>query len=180
MSHVYSHKRAGMIDNSVRRLIHNPIKMFKSYIKPGMKVLDLGCGAGFVSIGLATLVGESGEVTSVDLQQEMLDMLQKKAIKAGLSKRIKLHKCRENSIGLYGEYDFAVAFYLIHEVPDTGLFASEVFSLLKSDAAFYVIEPSHRVTREDFDKMTRIFMDTGFVFFQEPYVPFSRAVVLKR
>jgi len=38
---------AGGLDNSVRRLLKNPQKILKPYIKEGMTVLDLGCGPGF-------------------------------------------------------------------------------------------------------------------------------------
>ena len=46
----------------IRKLMKNKMK-----ILPGNKVLDVGCGAGFASLGLAKLVGESGLVIAADL-----------------------------------------------------------------------------------------------------------------
>ena len=47
---------APLMDNAIRPLIHNPRRLFSPYIRPGMTVLDVGCGAGFASLGLAGLV----------------------------------------------------------------------------------------------------------------------------
>ena len=60
-------------DNPLRRLIHNPQRILSPYIKQGMTVLDAGCGMGYFSIGMAKMVGDSGKVIAVDLQQKMLD-----------------------------------------------------------------------------------------------------------
>ena len=71
------------IDNPLRRLIHNPEKIVGPYVKPGMTVMDVGCGMGLFSIGMARMVGDGGLVIAVDLQQKMLDGLQKRAKRAG-------------------------------------------------------------------------------------------------
>lgn len=41
-------------------------------IKPGMKILDVGCGAGSVSTLLAQATGPDGTLHGVDLQPEQL------------------------------------------------------------------------------------------------------------
>ena len=46
-------------DNPLRRLIHKPQKILGNYIKEGMTVMDLGCGMGHFSIGMAGLVGST-------------------------------------------------------------------------------------------------------------------------
>ena len=43
-------------------------KRLISVVKPGMNVLDVGCGPGAVSMALAKAVGEAGSVVGVDLQ----------------------------------------------------------------------------------------------------------------
>jgi len=44
-------------------------------LKPGMLVADIGAGSGYYSSRMAELVGKSGMVYAVDVQQEMLDIL---------------------------------------------------------------------------------------------------------
>lgn len=53
-------------------------------IKPGQTVCDLGCGNGFYTLKLATLVGEEGRVVAVDIQPQMLGMLRAAAESAGI------------------------------------------------------------------------------------------------
>ena len=65
------------IDNRLRRLLHRPETILKPYVQAGMTALDFGCGMGFFSIAMATLVGEQGHVISVDLQSRMLQTLGK-------------------------------------------------------------------------------------------------------
>ena len=76
------------IDNWLRRLFHDPDAILRPYVHPGMTVMDVGCGMGLFAIAMARLVGPTGKVIAVDLQQQMLDVLGKRALKAGVADRI--------------------------------------------------------------------------------------------
>ncbi len=52
-------------------------------VKPGMKVLEVGCGAGDVSLMLAELVGPEGQVVGVDLNPQVLETARARARAAG-------------------------------------------------------------------------------------------------
>ncbi|MEE8420242.1 MAG: methyltransferase domain-containing protein [Dehalococcoidales bacterium] len=54
-------------------------------IKPGGKVVDVGCGAGFDSLIAARMVGDSGQVISVDMTPEMLEKGLAASKEAGLN-----------------------------------------------------------------------------------------------
>jgi len=45
-----------LIDNRLRRLLHNPERILAAYLQPGMTVMDFGCGMGFFSIAMAGMV----------------------------------------------------------------------------------------------------------------------------
>ena len=77
--HVCTWWIAYTFDNPLRKLFHNPGKIFSDYVKEGMTVMDVGCGMGYFSIGMAKLVGANGKVIAVDLQQKMLDVLRRRA-----------------------------------------------------------------------------------------------------
>ena len=53
-------------------------------IRPGMRVLDIGCGAGDVTMQIASIIGESGRVTGVDADAAVLAVARKRAADAGL------------------------------------------------------------------------------------------------
>jgi SAM-dependent methyltransferase len=55
----------------------------RSGIKRGMRVLELGCGVGDVSLRIAKLVGPTGLVVGVDESAERIDLAQKRATVAG-------------------------------------------------------------------------------------------------
>jgi Ribosomal protein L11 methylase len=54
-------ERAGGLDNWVRRWLQNPRKFLAPYVSKGMTVLDMGCGPGFFSLEMASMVGVSGD-----------------------------------------------------------------------------------------------------------------------
>ena len=52
-------------------------------IEPGMKVLDLGCGMGDVSLLAARLVGPTGKVIGIDRDRVILEKARERAHRAG-------------------------------------------------------------------------------------------------
>jgi ubiquinone/menaquinone biosynthesis C-methylase UbiE len=171
---------APIIDNRLRPLIHNPQKLFAPYVSEGMTVLDVGCGAGFTSLGLAGLVGEKGKVIAADLQPRMLDMVKERAMKEGLADRVDTHLCERNSIGLQEKVDFVVAFFMVHEVPNVNSFLKEIYSLLKPGSQFFVTEPKIHVGLLAFQQIIQKSQAIGFTISDRPHVVFGRTVLLKK
>lgn len=142
------------LNSPLRNLIQNPWKIMGEYAQPGDAVIDLGCGGGFFTVALAEMVGGSGRVIAVDLQEEMLNFTRKLAAKKDVLERITLHQCKNNDIGLSGlKVDFVLAFYVVHEVPDRKAFLRQVSELLKPNAHFMMIEPKHHVTATQFERI---------------------------
>ena len=169
---------APVIDNRLRPFVHNPQKIFAPYVAKGMTVLDVGCGAGFASLGLAKLVGEGGLVIAADLQSKMLCMVKERAMRAGLSDRIRIHLCTPNRIGVREELDFVVAFFMVHEVPDVRAFLEEIYALLKTGGRFFITEPKIHVGLKAFQQILRKAQVIGFEIAERPSVIFGRTVLL--
>jgi len=145
-----------------------------------MAVMDFGCGMGMFSIAMALLVGSKGRVVAVDLQQQMLDVLQKRARKAGVLERIRTHQCEPDSIRLDESVDFALAFYSAHEVPNLRRLLAEIHGNLRSEGKFMVVEPIGHVTATDFQAMLTLAAEVGFQEQERPRVRLSRAVILAK
>jgi ubiquinone/menaquinone biosynthesis C-methylase UbiE len=165
------------LDNSVRRLLQNPQKILRPFINEGMTVLDLGCGPGFFSIPIAEMLLISGKVIAADLQEGMLELVNKKIKGTEIEHRIELHKCEDNKIGVTENVDFVLVFYMIHEVPNQDNLLRELKSILKPNGKIYIIEPKFHVSKKSFEEMINKITDIGFEIIDRPKVFFSRTVL---
>jgi SAM-dependent methyltransferase len=172
-----------LLASPLRRLSQDPKKILAPYVRPGMVTLDAGCAMGFFSLDMARLVGAQGKVVCVDLQDRMIKSLVRRASKAGLLDRIDHRVCPRDGLGLedYGEkIDFALAFAVVHEVPDAQRFLGQIHSVLKPDGVFLLAEPRGHVPQKKFDKTEIQAEGVGFDVVERPNVPRSRAALLKR
>jgi ubiquinone/menaquinone biosynthesis C-methylase UbiE len=165
-------------DNPLRHLIHNPERILAGLVQPGQTALDLGCGLGYFSIPLARLVGAEGRVICVDLQEQMLAGVRRRAERAGVANRIRLHRAGPHGIGLAETADFALAFWMVHEVPDQAAFLAEVHGCLEPGGRLLIVEPRAHVGRAAFERSVKIACGVGFAPVARPDVALSRAAVL--
>lgn len=171
-------ERAGALDFAFRKLLQNPERILRPYIREGMTVLDLGCGPGFFTLEMARLAGSSGKVIAADLQEGMLDKLKAKIQNTTLANRIRFHRCLPDRIGLSEKFDFILVFYMLHEVPDQGSFLREIRSLLNAGGKVLLAEPAWHVSRGEFRNAVARMEQAGFVVRERPKIRFSRALVL--
>ena len=160
-------------DNPVRKLFHQPLKILGPYIEKGMKVMDVGCGMGFFSIGMAKMVGDEGKVISVDLQRKMLEITQKRATRAGLAERIFSHRSQPDKLGLEEKVDFILTFWMVHEVENKTSFFRELHANLAAGGKILMAEPKMHVSSEAFQKTLGIAQSTGLRLCEQPAIRFS-------
>ena len=151
-THVCPWWLAYSFDNPIRRWVHRPRKLLAPYVKEGMHVIDIGCGMGVFAIAMAALVGDGGRVTALDLQKKMLEITMKRAGKAGVDHRIRTVLGAVDQIAGTEPIDFALAFWMVHEVPDKFRFFRKISTALKPNGALLVAEPTMHVSRGDFDQ----------------------------
>jgi len=181
---VFSAKNAAHLDTPLRRIIYRPDRLAEQYVKYGDRVLDFGCGPGFFSREFAKRVGEIGQVWSVDLQGEMLDILRKKLDREELMSRIRTHQCRPDTIDLpadlHGTFDAAFAIFVVHEVPDPEKLFREIFTLMKPGGTYIYSEPPFIVSGREFRKNLALAEDAGFRQVDRFWYFVNRAAVLKK
>lgn len=171
-----------LLASPLRRLLQDPGEILKPYVEEGMTVLDVGCGMGFFSLPLAKLAGEKGRVVCIDLQEKMIKGLLGRAKKAGLTDRIDARVCSQSSLGvsdLAGKIDFALAFALVHEVPDKDTLFSEIHRAMKPAGNFLLAEPSGHVSKSEFESTVSLAQRCGFELINDPEIRRSHAVLLK-
>jgi ubiquinone/menaquinone biosynthesis C-methylase UbiE len=153
MAHVCPWWFCYAFDNPLRRLVHDPEAMLASWVRPGMTCLDLGCGMGYFTIGLAKLCSPGGRVVAVDLQEKMLSALRRRANRAGLSGTIEPRRCSAESLNLgdlAGAVDFSLCFWMLHEVPSLAGFLGQVLEATQPRGRLLVAEPRLHVDRKTF------------------------------
>ncbi len=167
------------LDNGVRRYLQNPRKMFKPYIKEGDTVLDIGCGPGAFIPALAEMVGSSGKVIAIDLQEEMLALTRKKVASAGYTSRVTVHKCSAESLDISQQADFILTFFMMHETPDPLHLITEICHSLKQGGTYYLAEPKFHVTKRQFLDVIQMCNKKGLVLIKERGIV-SRTAVFRK
>jgi 2-polyprenyl-3-methyl-5-hydroxy-6-metoxy-1,4-benzoquinol methylase len=167
----------------LRRWIQDPGKILGSYINEGMKVMDVGCAMGFFSLPMARMVGPTGQVICIDLQEKMIKSLKKRAAKAGLSGRIETRVCSPNSLeidDIPGEIDFVLVYAVVHEVPDSEALFSQVHQAMKPGSKLLLGEPKGHVSTDDFNQTIAIARRCGFEVVEHPKIKKTRTVLLSK
>ncbi len=150
--------------NPFRKLLESPKKLLGPFVKEGMTVLEPGPAMGFFTLPLARMVGPQGRVVAVELQKKMLDVLERRARKAGLSDRIDT-RLVEDGLGLSdlaGQVDFTAALHVVHEVPDPSKFFQEIFTALKPGGRLLIVEPKGHVSPQAFETTLDAAKAVGF------------------
>jgi ubiquinone/menaquinone biosynthesis C-methylase UbiE len=146
-----------------------------------MKALDVGCGMGFFAFEMAKLVRPDGLVVCVDLQEKMISTLVKRARKRGLIDLIDHRVCPADGLGiedLAGEFDFALAFAVVHEVPDAAALLLQIRAAVKEEGRLLLAEPKGHVSAADFQKSVELAEQAGFAGVETLSIRGSRADLL--
>jgi SAM-dependent methyltransferase len=115
----------GFSDEERQRLIDQD-EMFRSHterllraagLTEGMRVLDVGCGVGDVSIHAASLVGPKGTVLGVDRDARSLDLARHRASDLGLN-NVSFAKGDVTSIAFNEPFDALVGRFILMYLPD--------------------------------------------------------------
>jgi 2-polyprenyl-3-methyl-5-hydroxy-6-metoxy-1,4-benzoquinol methylase len=171
-----------LLASPVRRLFQRPEQILGLHVREGMTVLDIGCAMGFFSLPLARLVGPTGRVVCVDLQEKMLHALRKRARKAGLEARIEARQSSRDSLGLgdiHEQIDFALAFAVVHELADPSNFFRETHAALKPGTRLLVAEPSGHVSSAAFNASLGLARECGFATVAAPPIARSHVALLE-
>lgn len=132
-------------------------------LRPGMKVLDFGCGPGRLTIPVARQIQLSGSVTAYDIQPAMLERVRAKSIREDLNNIDFVQGTSgEGKLG-NNQYDRALLVTVFGEIPDKETLLNEIFNSLKPNgwlSVTEVITDPHFQTRV---KVMGLAKNTGFM-----------------
>jgi ubiquinone/menaquinone biosynthesis C-methylase UbiE len=183
MSKVFTSWIDRLLAKPIRYLFETPVRLLKSYVKPGMTVLDVGCGTGYYSLGMAQSVGPKGRVIAVDTEIEAIATLKRKAKEAGLSERIETRVCRDQDLGirdLSGQVDFALAVYVLHHAKNANSLIRNVHRALRPHGKFLIVEPRHHASPNECESIEAAARATGLALAEYPRLKRDWAVTFRK
>lgn len=124
-----------MHDNPLLPIVRNPYKLLKAAgLKPGQKVMEVGCGPGFFTIPAAKVVGQEGLIYAVDTHPLAIRRIEEKIESEGI-KNVKPMLANASDTGLPNQsVDLAFLFGLRYIAGGLGNVLSEMHRILKSGA----------------------------------------------
>lgn len=160
--------QAWVLENRLARF-HARLILRCMDVRRGMRVLDVGCGVGRFSLGLARMVRPTGEVVALDLQADMLSRLREKAAAQGVSNITTVQDAAGAGAVPSHQFDRVLMASVIGEIPpDKRADAlKEVGQSLRTDGLLYVVEvarfdPDYLAARQ----IDRLVHDCGFSVIQ--------------
>jgi Methylase involved in ubiquinone/menaquinone biosynthesis len=88
---VMGHQAADWLDRPEREEEERPSILLRLLsIKPGQALVDLGAGSGYLTFPMAKMVGPKGKVYAVEIQQEMLDIIEKRQKERGVNNIVRV------------------------------------------------------------------------------------------
>jgi len=148
-------------------------------LKPGDKVLDVGCGTGNLTLTAKEYVGPSGSATGIDASPEMIDKARRNAVHSGLEAAFEVGLIEKIPYPA-GSFDAVINRLMIHHLPNDlkrqGL--AEILRVLKPGGLLFIADfkaqtntllghlalafARHRMMQTDEWGLTQLVQEAGF------------------
>ena len=139
---VYTTNHAESVLSTHRwRTIANSAQFILPYLKPGMKVLDVGCGPGSLTVDIAKHIQPGGKVTGIENVSDPLDEARKLAGQEGVEVTFEvadaMHLPYQND-----EFDLVFAHQVLQHVADPVKMLQEMRRVTKTGSGIVACRES--------------------------------------
>lgn len=130
-------KDSGVID---ARNLKDSHKRLTELLKPGMSVLDVGCGTGAITSGIANMVGASGRVVGIDNHSEFIEKArQHYNLLSGLT----FEKADIYQLPFYNEFDIVTSSRVLQWLAKPQEAVRQMVQSIKQNGKVIVLDYNH-------------------------------------
>ena len=109
-------------------------------IKKGNKIADIGSGGGYFTIKFAKLIGDEGQIYSIDVNSEFLKYIKIQAEKNGLKNISTIHTKSESPEMPKEKLDYIFIRNVFHHIPNRINYMKRLGDGLKENGKIIIIE----------------------------------------
>ena len=132
---------AGWLERPEREDEEAPSKALDALeLKPGMVVADIGAGSGYYASRMARRVGPSGRVYATDIQQGMIDLLDRRIRSEGLANVTTVLGAMDDPKLPANAIDLAIMVDVYHELQQPQVFLQRLKATFKPGGRLVLLE----------------------------------------
>jgi ubiquinone/menaquinone biosynthesis C-methylase UbiE len=147
-------------DGKLMSIIRNPFNLLKAAgLKPGLKVLEIGCGPGAFTIPAAGIIGKDGFIYAVDIHPLAIKRVREKIAESGIENIKPVLTDASNTGLLDQEIDLVFMFGMPHVAGGLTNVLFEIYRVLKPGGIL-----SFEKSRRSANKLIVDIENNGFVF----------------
>ncbi len=132
---------AGWLERSEREQEEAPSKAIAALdLKPGMTVADIGAGSGYYTSRISKQLGPSGRVYATDIQPGMIELLNRRVAREGLTNVTTILGGMEDPKLPPKSVDMAIMVDVYHELHQPQVFLQRLKDAFKPDGRLVLLE----------------------------------------
>lgn len=146
----------------MNRVAGAEVLLDRAGVVAGMRVLDVGCGPGRITLPAARRVGPTGEVVALDIQDAMLQRVRQKLDAQGVTNVRLIHAGAGAGQTEPAAFDRAFLVTVLGEIPDKAAALQEIYTALKPGGLLSVTEVLPDPDFQMPDTVSRLARSVGF------------------
>jgi len=123
-----------------RRTLKRDHRRLAELLRPGLVVLDVGCGTGAITAGIANAVGPGGRVIGIDRDEALLNLAREEH---AMMPNLQFECCDAATLPFRAQFDIVTAARTLQWIADPGLAISNMKQAAKAAGMLVVLDYNH-------------------------------------
>lgn len=123
-----------------RRTLDRDHRSLAALLRPGLNVLDVGCGTGSITVGIANAVGPLGQVVGIDRDLTLLELARKEHANVA---NLRFEAGDATTLSPSPQFDIVTAARTLQWIPEPALALEKMTQSLKPSGTLVVLDYNH-------------------------------------